>query len=106
MEVVLAFCFKNFEIFSNIKQVKCVFENVRTEFSSLEILQEPEAREDQLKWRESGDKGTKRYGRRENGVREAGGCHPPVPPPLNRESVNSCLANSLSVKIYTVIRTL
>ena len=81
MEVVLAFCFKNFEIFSNIKQVECVFENVGTEFSSLEILQEPEAREDQLKWRESGDKGTKRYGRRENGVREAGGCHPPVPPP-------------------------
>ena len=81
LEVVLAFCLNNFEIFSNIKQVKCVFENVRTEFSSLEILQEPEAREDQLKWRESGDEGTKRYGRRENGVGEAGGCHPPVPPP-------------------------
>ena len=25
------------------------------------------------------------YGRRENGVREAGGCHPPVPPPPPQE---------------------
>ena len=32
------------------------------------------------KGRESGDKGTKRYGRRENGVREAGGWDHPVPP--------------------------
>ena len=36
-------------VFSNIKQVECVFENVGTEFSSLEILREPDAREDQLK---------------------------------------------------------
>ena len=47
--IVLALCFENFEIFSNIKQVERIFENVGTEFSSWEILQEPEAREDQLK---------------------------------------------------------
>ena len=28
---------------------ECFFDNMRTEFSSLEILQEPEVREDQLK---------------------------------------------------------
>ena len=28
---------------------ECVFENLGTKFSSLEILQEPEVREDQLK---------------------------------------------------------
>ena len=33
------------------------------------------------KGRESGEKGTKRYRRRENGVREGGGCDLPVPPP-------------------------
>ena len=29
--------------------IKSVFENIETDFSSLEFLQEPESREDQLK---------------------------------------------------------
>ena len=29
--------------------IECVFQNIGTAFSSLEILQEPEVREDQLK---------------------------------------------------------
>ena len=33
------------------------------------------------KGREAADKETKRYERRENGVRKAGDCDPPAPPP-------------------------
>ena len=29
------------------------------------------------------------YGRRENGVREAGGCHPPAPPPPPPHGIGS-----------------
>ena len=81
MEVVLAFCFKNFEIFSNIKQVECVFENVGTEFSSLEILQEPEARDRSAEMAGVGRQRNKKV--REAGERGTGSgrLSPPCPPP-------------------------
>ena len=64
-------------------------------------------REKHNKGRESGDKVTKRYGRRENGVREAGDCDPPFPPLISLmpivgffAAVSRAGCNGLSVESY------
>ena len=49
------------------------------------------------KGRESGDKGTKKYGRWENGVREAGDCDPPTAARTCSRFSNGCKCVLMSI---------